>query len=246
MPCAFILVDGLGADASEHMDLLQADVLHGRSQRWPVSAAQPTLSRPNYATIITGADPTTHGIVVNDNRMPLPSGHLFDHLQSHGFTSALIGYHWWRELTGRTGSRWRYYLTDNTHDQAIFTQTRDFLMDPPDLLVVHPMGVDWAGHCFGAGSPQHLDAVKRMDALIADFRVQWMDHTHGQGSLVVGSDHGMGPDGLHGRPTPQETSVNYFIYSSQLIDPIEHQHQVSHLLWKLSTGLDSPFPTKRP
>lgn len=228
------------------MDLFQADVLEGLCQRWPVSVAQPTLSRPNYATIITGVAPTTHGILANNNSTPLPPGHLFDQLQSRGFASSLIGYHWWRQLTGQAGSRWRYYHEDHTADQTIFAQTHDFLIDPPDLLVVHPMGVDWAGHCFGAGSPQHLDAVRRMDALIADFRGQWMDHTHGQGSLVVGSDHGMGPDGFHGRSTPQELTVNYFVYSSYFVEPIEHQHQVSRLLWKLSTGLQIPFPTKGP
>lgn len=244
MPCAFILVDGLGADASEHLTTLQMDVVEGRSRRWQVSAAQPTLSRPNYATIVTGVDPTEHGILDNSNTTPLPSGHLFDQLESHGFTVALIGYHWWQELTGRTGKMWRYYRDDQTDDQEIFTQTRDFLIAPANLLIVHPMGVDWAGHRFGAGSAQHRAAVSRMDELIATFRDQWMHHTDGQGSLVVGSDHGMGHDGLHGRPRPQETTVNYFIYSSQAVAPIEHQRQVSTLLWKLSTGQEGPSPTK--
>lgn len=244
MPCAYILVDGLGADASAEMNVLQTDVRHGLCQQWPVSAAQPTLSRPNYATIITGVDPTTHGIMTNNNRTPLPSGHLFDHLQSHGFSSALIGYHWWQELTGRMGNRWRYYHQDHTADQAIFAHAQDFLIDPPDLLVVHPMGVDWAGHRFGAGSSQHRTAVNRMDALIAEFRNQWIACTSGQGSLVVGSDHGMGADGFHGRSTPQELTINYFVYSSQLVEPIEHQNQVAGLLSKLSTGRNIAFPLK--
>ena len=236
MACAFVLIDGLGADGATALTSIQKDVAVGKCRQWAVTAADPTLSRPNYATLLTGRNPDSHQILENGDARRLPDGHLFDRLERLGLRSALVGYHWWRDLTGREGTDWRYYDNDWTSDAWVFAQAAELATASPDLLVVHPMGVDLAGHCFGGGSPQYLAAVTALDHLIAQFAATWFRRSHGRNPLLIGSDHGMGEDGLHGRPTDRERQVTYFAYAPAWTAPITEQRQVAGLLYCLATG----------
>ena len=43
-----------------------------------------------------------------------------------------------------------------------------------DFLLIHPMGVDDAGHQFGLDSASTAIQARRMDSLLADLLPQWL------------------------------------------------------------------------
>ena len=66
-----VLADGLRADtARDYMGYLQALNEAGRARWAQLRCELPSLSRPLYATLITGRRPVDHGIVANGRRAP--------------------------------------------------------------------------------------------------------------------------------------------------------------------------------
>lgn len=229
-PLAFVLVDGLAAYAKSALPHLSQAVLEGRLKQFMVEASVPTLSYPNYATIISGLDPKEHKLIDNEHRRRLTSDHFFKRLHRAGLTSAVVGFHWWKDLLGEDLPASRLYETEDTPDHWVFEQAEAIATGlHPNFLLVHPMGVDWAGHVYGGQSPEYLAAAARIDREIRDFW-QWWQLTM-NGLLVVGADHGMGLGHHHDGNSLREQQVLYFV------DPgirsnveLKHQSQVQNLL----------------
>ncbi len=100
----------------------------------------------------------------------------------------------------------------------------------PDFLLIHPMGVDWAGHFYGGVSEEYFAAVTRMDSLLEEFRIWWKRTT--DGAFLVGADHGMGLGHHHDGGTKQEREVSYYLdpAGKDFGQPICRQHQVRRLI----------------
>lgn len=229
-PVAFILVDGLGAYAGSALAKLNREVDQGNMVRYLVTAAVPTLSYPNYATIISGMDPHDHGLVDNIRRRPLEKPHLFHRLIQAGRAVGLVGYYWWENLAPQALGVHRLYQAEDTEDAWVFEQAKSLASGyHPDFLVIHPMGVDWAGHCYGGDSKEYLSAAAKMDELVADFRAWWKEHR--QGSIIVGADHGMGSGRHHDGASEREQMVWYYLDRDCAGGPpIHRQDQVRKLL----------------
>lgn len=228
-PVAFVLVDGLAAYAQPALPLLSQQVKEGRLKQFLVEAAIPTLSYPNYATIISGLDPEMHQFTDNDHRRQLASDHFFKKQHRAGRTSAVVGFHWWRDLLGEDLPASTLYEAEDTPDHWVFEHAKVMAATlHPDFLLVHPMGVDWAGHVYGGQSPEYLAAATRIDREIHDFWQWW--HLTMNGLLVVGADHGMGPGHHHDGNSAGEQQVLYFVESGEHLDvELRHQSQVQNL-----------------
>ena len=210
-----VVVDGLGRQ--EMMGAMPR--LAGRVQRqggqWIRSrAALPSLSLPNYASLVTGLDPSEHGVWRNHPRRPLQQPTLFDALRGARRRVAASAFRWWEELCpGPAGPRppGRHpagtaslgaaflYEADDTADATVYGHAAALAaQERPDLLLVHPMGVDWAGHRFGAGSAQHAAAVAHSDDLLDELLDQWAAPSGDARPVIVTADHGMDSAGWHG------------------------------------------------
>jgi predicted AlkP superfamily pyrophosphatase or phosphodiesterase len=64
-----------------------------------------------------------------------------------------------------------------------------------DLLLIHPMDLDYAGHRFGSKSKEYESKTVEMDVLLANFIPLWVSNGYG---VIVTSDHGMSELGNHG------------------------------------------------
>ena len=221
---AFILVDGLRDDTARRcMGTLLALQEAGRARWTTLRCELPSLSRPLYATVIGGKRPVDHGILTNDQAGVRLDDTLFDDVHARGGTSAVAAYDWFLELlagerfaparhrTAACASRGvvagSWYFEDHYPDSHLLADAEDLRRrHAPDLLFVHPMGLDNAGHVHGGASPAYDLAARKLDMALALLLAQW--HADGY-DVVLTSDHGMGADRMHGGDTPEERAVPF-------------------------------------
>lgn len=218
----FVLLDGCSATvAQECMGYMGALTSAGQAQYVQHTCALPALSRPLYHCILTGLLPSQSGIVHNTHWQPHPAPTIFHKARAKGLITAAAAYYWMSELCNHTpysAARDRltidcdlplsyglFYDNDAYPDDHAFKDAESLRLHfTPHLLLVHPMGIDHAGHVHGANSPAYRNAVRSADMLLARYVPLW--HEAGY-TVVVTSDHGMHEDKMHNGQSPQERDV---------------------------------------
>jgi len=221
---AFILVDGLRDDTARRcMGYLRA-LQEAHRARWATLRCElPSLSRPLYATVIAGRRPVDHGVLSNDHVGVRLHDTVFDDVHAGGGTSAVAGYDWFYELlagerfaparhrTAACASRGvvagSWYFEDDYPDSHLLADAQDLRQrHAPDLLFVHTMGLDNAGHVHGGASSAYDLAARKLDMALALLLPQWLADGY---DVVLTSDHGMSADRMHGGDTPEERAVPF-------------------------------------
>lgn len=217
-----LLADGLRADtARDYMGYLQALNEAGRAQWRSLRCELPSLSRPLYATVITGKRPLEHGVLGNHQRGQGCGETLFHSLAAAGRSSCVAAYDWFFELLAGevfdplvhrhavppdlniSGAAW--YYEDEYPDSHLLADAEHLRNEhQPDFMLIHPMGPDHAGHQHGADSPLYALSARKLDMLLAHVVPRW--HAAGY-DLIVTSDHGMNADHMHGGPLTVERDV---------------------------------------
>lgn len=221
---AVVIADGLRADvARSAMGYLHALVDAGRARHTEFACDLPGISRPLYATLLNGLSPIEHGIVSNLTVESAGTTWL-DDARSRGLNSVVVAYHWFYELLsgqafdaladrhrvppghGVRGATW--YFEDAYPDSHAFADVEALrLTHDPDILLLHPMGPDDAGHRHGGDSEAYRSCARRLDHLLALTLPRW--HAAGFDVLLT-SDHGMGADNQHGGDLPVERLVPFY------------------------------------
>lgn len=219
-----VVLDGLrAAEARNCLGFMQAFTEAHGGLRTELDAELPCLSRPLYATLLTGRTPVESGITSNAivRRVGLPN--VFDLCRAAGLRTAAAAYHWFSELyneapftpacrltsdDGLPIQRGLFYWRDAYPDDHLFADAECLrAAHDPHFLLVHSMGVDNAGHVHGGDSRQYRAAARQADDLLARYLPAWL----GAGcTILVTSDHGMGLDGMHGGPGEMERRVPFF------------------------------------
>ncbi|MFF7707943.1 alkaline phosphatase family protein [Pseudomonas sp. NPDC007930] len=229
MPHKVILVilDGLAYQVATHaMGHLQAYVQAGRAQVYRLQCELPALSRPLYECILSGAAPIDSGIVHNDVTRLSNQRSLFHLARAAGRSTAAAAYHWVSELYNRSPfdavrdrhteapelpiQHGHFYYADHYPDSHLFVDAESLrLRHAPDVLLVHPMNIDDAGHQHGLDSPQYRNAARRADILLADYLAGWLAAGY---QVLVTADHGMNADRSHNGLLPEEREVPLFVF----------------------------------
>ncbi|MBV8603089.1 MAG: alkaline phosphatase family protein [Pelomonas sp.] len=219
-----VLVDGLRDDTARRcMGFLLALLEAGRA-RWDTLRCElPSLSRPLYATVLAGRRPVELGVVSNAQAGLRCDDTLFDELHAQGRRSAVAAYHWFYELlagevfeparhrsaacAARGVAAGRWYYEDDYPDSHLLVDAEDLRRrHAPDLLFVHPMGLDNAGHLHGGESSAYEHAARRLDQQLALRVPEWLADGY---DVVLTSDHGMSVDRTHGGDTAAEREVPF-------------------------------------
>lgn len=228
-----VVLDGLRHDTARAcLGHLEALVAAGRAGVGQMCCELPAMSRPLYETILTGRAPVEHGIVSNGIVRRSAGDNLFARVREAGGVTAAAAYHWVSELyLSAPFDRLRdrilidgpgmiqhglFYWHDDYPDDHLLADA-DWLLrtHDPDFLLVHPMNIDDAGHRHGGASAAYRDAARKAGDLLARYLPGWLD----TGRLViVTADHGMGDDGAHAGPSPEETAVPLYTLGFRL-DP---------------------------
>jgi hypothetical protein len=202
----YVIIDGLREDVSRKMPTLNALRAHGFDA--VVHTSQPSLSFPNWTTLLSGAPQRISGVTTNwfEGRVPVET--LIDTALAASRTVAVSAPTDFEMLYGvnRTGHvylrDWEtgVYMTGGIVDNAIRLAGET----SASLLVVHFPDVDEAGHAAGGASKAYLDTALRVDRDLGRLV------TALQGpftTFVVAADHGHIDTGGHGGSESVVTAV---------------------------------------
>jgi Type I phosphodiesterase / nucleotide pyrophosphatase len=224
-------VDGLSPDGIRKAD---TPVLH-RMMKTGTStlrarAVMPTVSSPNWASMIMGAGPEQHGITTNDwelNKFEItptakgPGGMfptIFGVLREQRPNVQIACFHDW-EGFGRLFERKSADLVEHckgpvqTTEHAIaYLKTKR-----PEFTFIHLDHVDDAGHTEGHGTPAYYKAVAEADRLIG-LILQAITESGiaEQTTVIVTSDHG-GKGKGHGGATMGEIEIPWIIWGTGVV-----------------------------
>jgi predicted AlkP superfamily pyrophosphatase or phosphodiesterase len=220
-----ILSDALRYDAAvAGMGFLGHLVEARIASLYKVIGELPSMSRPMYETIHTGLPVYEHGVVSNIVVRRSTQPNIFESAVRAGKTTAAAAYYWFSELYNRAPynhiddrevdddslliQHGRFYFKDEYPDFELFAAAGMLVHKfSPDYLLLHPMGMDYAGETYGSDSSQYRNQAILQDAGLATFIQEWMQLGY---NILVTSDHGMNADKLHGGTTPDVREVPLF------------------------------------
>ena len=162
-----------------------------------LKSVMPTITPVNFATMLTGANPESHGIRARTEELKLET--VFDAMREEGRSSATAA----RDLSslGILISPFadRPGIAESNLDEEVCSIAVDRLREGVDLLWVQLLDVDDAGHMYGPLSPQGVAAAGRDDGHLR--RIAAEAYRGGYGLMVL-ADHGQHTitrdDGTHG------------------------------------------------
>jgi hypothetical protein len=189
-----IVVDGLGEETARGLPTLQRLAAEGASAR--VWAEVPTFSSPAYVALLTGVSPALSGRRTNADLFPVALDSLPAQLVRAGHRTCVLSdeVDWWQRLLPGAFTR-----AEVVAPGALVTHAAQVLPGA-DFAVVHPCGVDAAGHAWGAASPSYREAALRVDQDVAQLLALW---GYPDAPVVVVADHGHMDAGGHGGGEPQ-------------------------------------------
>lgn len=185
----FVLVDGLRRDAAARSRTVARLREVGQCRATQVGPI--SISRAMYAVFSTGLEQDRSGSRNNSETSPLAADSIWQVARRSG--RRVVGYSeegYFRELFPDGFDRYETPpAAEDYFAQAELT----------DLLLVHPVYVDGAGHAHGAASPEYAAAAERADREVTAF-LQRLDLS--RDLLVFTSDHGHSAAGGHGGSQP--------------------------------------------
>ena len=221
-------VDGLSPDGIRKADTPTlhrmmksgASTLHAR-------AVMPTVSSPNWASMIMGAGPEQHGITTNDwepdkfEIAPTVTGPggifptIFSLIREQRPGAQIGCFHDWDGFS-RLFDRKAADVVEHCKGPVQTTEHAIAYLRAkrPDFLFIHLDHVDAAGHHEGHGTPAYYKAVTEADRLIGSV-LKALDETGiaEQTVVIVTSDHG-GKGKGHGGATMAEIEIPWIIWGA--------------------------------
>jgi len=218
-------LDGTSPDGIAHANTPAINALKARGS-WSMHArgVMPTVSSPNWASMIMGAGPEQHGVTSNNwelDKAPFPpiakgSGGMFPTMfgvlrEQH--PRAVIGvFHDWEGFGRLLEPKAPDVLVHPKGPDETVAKAIAFIKErKPELTFIHIDSIDHAGHEQGHGTPQYYEAVSKVDVLIGNVvealtQAGMLDST----IVLVSADHG-GVGKKHGGETLAELEIPWII-----------------------------------
>jgi len=251
-------IDGLGSEGlrSARAPAMRALINEG-AHTLAARGVMPTVSSPNWASMISGAGPEQHGVTSNDWE---PGRHPIDPVATDGggifptmfgavrrqMPQAAVGIvHEWdgfaRLVEPGVATMLRHEVDA---DRTAATAAKFIRERTPMLTVVHLDLVDHAGHSNGWLTPEYVRAVEKADGLVATLLAA-IDAAgmRSRTIVMVSADHG-GVGKSHGGLTKAEIEIPWIISGPG----VRHGHVIEAPVSTLDTaptilfalGMDAP------
>jgi predicted AlkP superfamily pyrophosphatase or phosphodiesterase len=218
-------VDGLGSEGlrDAHAPNIHA-LMDAGASTLAARGVMPTVSSPNWASMISGAGPEQHGVTSNDWE---PDRHPIDPVATDGagifptmfgvlhrtLPQAVVGVvHEWDGFARLIEPGAATFLRHEADAQRTAETAATFVRDrKPLLTVVHVDLVDHAGHEHGWLTPEYMTAVEDADALVG-MLIAAIDDAGMRATTIVmvSADHG-GVAKSHGGLTKTEIEIPWII-----------------------------------
>lgn len=240
----FMILDACQYEAAtRNLGYLEHRIDYGQGAKYKVRGELPSMSRPMYATLLTGRPVYQHGITANEVCRKLACESVLSRCKEEGGITAAACYHWMSELynhapfqipeermqlsTGENIEHGIYYWSDDYPD-AYVVADGEFLRKTyqPDFLMIHAMHIDYAGHNFFAGSKEYEDSIGLVGNLIAVHLPMWLEDGY---QVVITADHGMNALGIHGGVESDQRDTPLYIFSPQIKNGRFDDHYISQL-----------------
>jgi predicted AlkP superfamily pyrophosphatase or phosphodiesterase len=205
-------VDGLGGQMVSGMPKLQELMRRGV---WTLHARGviPTVSSPNWASMISGTGPEQHGVTSNEwqpDKFEIASNcrqTIFGVLRTQRPASRIAVFHDWDGFSRLVEKDAAGIMEHRKGSTAATKAAIEYWnQHRPTLMFLHLDNVDHAGHEFGWGSPEYEKAKVAVDDLIG--RVT--DTVGPQTMVLVTADHG-GVGKKHGGLTMAEIEIPWIV-----------------------------------
>lgn len=195
-----VIADGLSLRSSYGLPFL--DELRARGIDARAVSHAPTISRPNYVSIVTGVPPVVSGVRNNFYNAPVALDSIMARVRgarggvayvsdsSPGFARMFS-----HALDDAVYAPW----PDGMVKAAVLALQRDYA-----LVIVLPGAVDDAGHLHGADSDEYLEAMQRVDRELAE-SLAALDLE--RDTVIIVADHGHTDGGGHGGIEPEVVEV---------------------------------------
>jgi hypothetical protein len=259
-PAPHFLIIGVDGLSVEAVSRANAPRLHGLMARsaWTLEArgVLPTLSSPNWASMISGAGPEQHGVTSNgylkklveiepvcrdaEGRFPT----MFEVLRAQRPASRIAIFHEWPGFADLLEKDVPDVLQrENRADRTALAAMHYWEQNRPDLMFVHLDLVDHAGHEFGWLSSAYLQGVEEADAYIGELLDAVQRSGTGDSTYVlVTSDHG-GKGRTHGKNSLAEIEIPWIfagpgVVAGRIAAPVYTFDTAATVAWVF--GLNAP------
>ncbi len=239
-----VLSDALRYDtAVANMGYLGHLVEYKKANLYKIIGELPSMSRPMYESIHTGAPASETGIVANSivRRSNMPN--VFQSMREAGKVTAAAAYYWYSELYNHAPydviddkevddaafniQHGRFYTQDEYPDiELINTAAHLVRRFSPDYLLLHPMGMDYHGETFGSDTKEYRNHAIYQDSKLAPLLMEWRELGY---TIFVTGDHGINADGGHGGATPEQRVVPFYVIQPSLKGRGDTGQVISHL-----------------
>jgi len=228
-------VDGLGGEALRKIPTTTfASLIKTGAYTLHARAVLPTVSSPNWASMIMGAGPEQHGVTSNDWKpdkfeiapVSTGTGRIFPTIFSvvkQQRPEATIGiFHDWDEFGRLTERNIGSVIEDADGPADAIRRSLSFIRaTTPALTFIHLDHVDHAGHEHGWFSPEYESAIKEADRLLKEL----IDGIKASGSwdrtvLLLTADHG-GVGTKHGGMSTAEIEIPWILHGPGVVKGVE-------------------------
>lgn len=227
----FVLLDACQYEAgTKNLGYLEHLIDYRQGAKYKVRGELPSLSKPMYATLLTGLPVYRHGVTYNEILKNLDCDSVFSLCKAYGGVTAAAAYGWMSELYNhipfhpvrdriqiQSGEHIDYgifYWEDMYPDSHLFADG-EYLRNNyhPDFILYHSMGIDEQGHLSGAGSAAYEKAVMAAGILLSSLMPEWLAAGY---NVVVTGDHGMNELGIHGGTEDSQRDTPLYIFSDKV------------------------------
>ena len=243
-------IDGLSVDAVENATTPRLHELMARAA-WTLEArgVMPTLSSPNWESVIGGAPPEQHGITSNGYFRPLvefapacrdiegkfPT--IFGVLRDQKPASGIAVFHEWGGFANLLERRGPDTIKHESSSARTMGAALEYWNERrPGLLFIHLDGVDHAGHQTGWLSANYYRAVEEADSYVGQLLDELKrEDAWGSTFVLVTSDHGGTRHG-HGRNSLAEILIPWIlagpgVIPGRLSTPVNTYDSAATLAW---------------
>jgi hypothetical protein len=228
-----IVMDGLRYDYVQRNDAMRAllEKYEKDSLLYNISVYTPTLSLPQWLTLVTGSGSEIHGWSGNDARSGVLIDSIFNSVSAAGLHAGLTGYDWWATVLkhhihtfgdgsiGDSKLRSHHSYSDRFNEERLRDDLAAEVLyqsvksESFHLFMAHFDDIDHQAHLFGVTPEYNRDdtynkAVSNKAAILAKLVEMLSNDT----MLIVTADHGHVDRGGHGGIDPKVYEVPLWIY----------------------------------
>jgi predicted AlkP superfamily pyrophosphatase or phosphodiesterase len=219
-------VDGMSPDGIRKSNTPNLDgLVKNGAHSFKALAVMPSVSSPNWASIIMGASPAEHEISSNDwertdikdktycggkKGETFPT--IFKVIRENNPKADIACFYDWDGFGRLVEPGVPTLIADALGEDRTTSEAATYIAaNKPFFTFIHLDHVDHAGHEFGHGTADYFASVEKADRLIGEILAGLRQaDIHNQTLVLVTADHG-GKGKGHGGDTPEERNIPWII-----------------------------------